>query len=323
MKVFDCHSDTLIDITKKRMNGEQNIIEQYHINRLQQGEVSAMIWDVWIDPPRVNDATNRMIEILGAACEEFIEMKSYAEIAYTISDIKKIQETGKLAIILGMEGLCSLKNNISFINTLYKLGIRHAMLTWNEENAFATGVGSSNTERGLTTLGKSAINKMEALGILIDVSHANEKTFWDIYKYTQKPFIASHSNAYSLCPTARNLKNDQLKAIAERNGVIGMNSWSEFIDKRTPTAEILANHVDYIVELIGINHVACGFDFCDYLDKEAMSFSNGVKPTLGLESAAKIPNFISILKSRGYTDEDLEKIAFKNIMRVLTSVLPN
>ena len=320
MKTFDI----LVDITNKRMGGEKNILKKYHIERLRRGNVQGIILAVWIDPPYTNEPTQRMLEILGAACDEFGEIKEYAGIAYNASDIKDIQKTDKLAIILGMEGLSGLKGNISFLSALYRLGVRHAMLTWNEENEFATGVGSPNKERGVTELGIRALNKMEDLGILIDVSHGNEKTFWDIYENTTKPFIASHSNVYSICPASRNLKEDQIRAIAERRGVIGMNAWPEFIDDKNPSAEKLANHIDYIANLVGIDYVNFGFDFCDYLQAESLSFSEStLTATDGLEDASKIPNLLNILTKRGYKTEDIEKIAFKNILRVFEEVLGN
>lgn len=322
MKIFDCHSDILLDVANKRMEGKKNILQNYHIKRLKKGNVQGILLAVWIDPSHANKPTQRMLEILGAVCEEFQEIKEYADIAYNASDIKNIQKAEKLAILLGMEGLSGLKGNISLLSMLYRLGIRHAMLTWNEENEFATGVGSSNKERGVTELGVRALNKMEELGILIDVSHGNEKTFWDIYENTRKPFIASHSNAYSICPAKRNLKDEQIKAVAERRGVIGMNAWPEFIDEKNPSAEKLANHIDYIANLVGIDYVNFGFDFCDYLESEALSFSeSALTATSGLEDASKIPNLLEILTKRGYKTEDIEKIAYKNIMRVFEEVL--
>ncbi|MHC6180277.1 dipeptidase [Clostridium sp. JNZ X4-2] len=321
-KVFDAHSDILADVTDKRMKGKKNILRNYHIDRLQKGNVNGILLAVWIDPPYVNNPTKRMMDILAATCEEIEDMKDCAAVAENAEDIRNIQASDKLAILLGMEGLSGLKGNVDVLSMLYRLGIRHAMLTWNEENEFATGVESPNKERGVTKIGFEALKKMEDLGMLIDTSHANEKTFWDIYEKTTKPFIASHSNVYNICNTERNLKDDQIKAIAERKGVIGMNSWAGFIDKEKPCVEKLADHIDYIADLVGIDYINFGFDFCDFLNSDTMSFSkNGSGATPGLEDASKIPNLINILIKRGYKSEDIEKITYKNIMRVLEDVL--
>lgn len=322
MIVFDSHSDILTDVAIKRMDGKKNVIQNYHLKKLQAGNVKGTILAIWIDPPFANNPTQRMLDILGTTCDEIYEMKEYAVIAYNAQNVEEIQKSGKLAIILGMEGLSGLKGNVSLLSLLYRLGIRHAMLTWNEENEFATGVAAPNTDRGVTALGVKALNRMEELGILIDASHGNEKTFWDIYQHTSKPFIASHSNVYSLCPAIRNLKDTQIKAIAKRQGVIGINAWPEFIDEQHPTAEKLIDHIDYIVNLVGVDYVNFGFDFCNYLTPESLSFSECASTaTLDLEDASKIPNLLTSLQKRGYKKEDIEKIAYKNIMRVMQAVL--
>lgn len=323
MKVFDCHSDILTDVTIKRMQGKKDILLNYHIERLRKGNVGGTILVVWVDPPFDNNPMQRMLEILGATCEEIKDAKDCAAIAYNYDDVQRIQQSGKLSIILGMEGLSGLNGDISIISMLYKLGIRHAMLTWNEENEFATGVLGTDRGRGVTVLGIEALKKMESLGMIIDVSHANEKTFWDVYENTTVPFIASHSNAYSICNSNRNLKDDQIKAIAERGGVMGMNAWPDFIDKQKPTAEKLAEHVDYIASLVGIDYISLGFDFCDFLqtDTTASFQESAATATEGIENSSKIPHFLNILLKKGYSDEDIEKIAYKNIMRVIKQVL--
>ena len=322
MNIFDTHSDILVDVTNKRMEGKKNILRDYHIDRLRKGNVNGILLAVWIDPPYVSNPTKRMMDILAATCEEIEDMKDYAAVAKNAQAIIDIQDSKKLAIVLGMEGLSGLKGNVDILSMLYRLGVRHAMLTWNEENEFATGVKSPNKKRGVTKIGFEALQKMEDLGMLIDTSHANEKTFWDIYEKTTKPFIASHSNVYNICNAERNLKDDQIKAIAERKGVIGMNAWAEFIDEQKPSVVKLADHIDYIADLVGIDYINLGFDFCDFLDSEAMSFTeNACTTTLGLEDASKIPKLINILVKRGYKSEDIEKIAYKNIMRVFDDVL--
>ena len=157
---------------------------------------------------------------------------------------------------------------------------------------------------------------------IVDVSHASEKTFYGIVETATKPLLASHSNAYALCPAKRNLKDEQIKIIASTGGVIGMNAWPAFIDEKTPSAEKLADHVDYMVDLVGIDHVGCGFDFCDFLDDNALSFAeSGQVSTKDLEDATKVRNFTDILKRRGYDEEALEKIMYKNMERLLYKTL--
>lgn len=323
MKIFDGHSDIFTDVTMKRLNGEKNVIKSHHIERLRKGGVDGTILVIWIDPPYTDDPSWRMLQILGAISDEIEDMKDIAGIVYNYNDILSLREKGKLPIIIGCEGLSGIKNDLSLLTMLHRFGARHASLTWNEENELATGVRSSNKDRGVTPLGIQAIQKLEELNMIIDVSHANEKTFWDIYENTTKPFIASHSNAYSLCNAPRNLKDDQIKAIAGRNGVIGMNSWPDFIDLKNPTVERLANHIDYIAELVGIDSIGLGFDFCDFLQGDTTSSFQDSESTaaIGLEDATKIPALIDILVKRGYKTEDIEKIAYKNYERVIKEII--
>lgn len=322
MKVFDAHSDIFTDVTLKRMAGETNIFNKYHLERLKKGGIKGTILVVWIDPPHGENPPWRMIEILGAQSQELRDMKDAARVVYKYSDMKHIEESGKISVILGMEGLSGLRGNVSIIYMLYRLGIRHMSLTWNEENEFATGV-KGDPKRGVTRAGIEALKSMEELGIIVDVSHGNEKTFWDVYENTQKPFIASHSNVQSLCPVPRNLDDDQIKAIAKRGGVIGMNSWPDFIDLSNPTVESLANHIDYIAQLVGIDHVGLGLDFCDFLSEDATSsFQGGEAHTaLGIENPTEINNLIDVLINRGYTREDIHKICWGNFERVIKAIL--
>ncbi len=208
--------------------------------------------------------------------------------------------------------------------TFYELGLRHASLTWNEANSFATGVRANRENKGLTLAGKRAVKIMEELGIIIDISHADEKTFWDIMDVTSVPIIASHSNAYNLCPVNRNLKDDQVKAIANSGGIVGVNSWPEFVDKENPSLSKLVDHIDYLVNLAGVDHVAFGFDFTDFLEDTAVSsFKTGdTVITPGINSATEIPNIIKALQARGYSNQDLEKICYKNLrdlFRIITT----
>jgi len=323
MKILDGHSDILTDVTIKRLSGETDVFRKYHAERLREGNIGGLILVIWVDPRYSDNPARRLLDILGATFEELEDMKDYAGIVYRYGDMDEIQNSGRMPIVLGMEGLSGLGGNADLIKFLYKLGIRHASLTWNEENEFATGVSSSNTDRGITESGIKVLKIMEELGMIVDVSHANEKTFWDIYRHTEKPFIASHSNAYALCSVPRNLKDDQIKAIAERGGVIGINAWPAFVHKECPDLRNLSRHIDYIAELVGIDHVGFGFDFCDFLNEDVTAgFREGeAAASKGIEDASKIPALIELLKAKGYTNEDIQKIAYGNMERIIKQLI--
>ena len=221
--IFDCHGDVWTDVTVQRDNGMKDVIKNRHLNRFNSGDIIGGIFVLWIDPPHDKNPKKRLVEMISATSTEIMGNQDILRIILEKGDFDKALEEEKLAVIIGLEGLSGIGDNIDLLNALYMFGVRHASLTWNEENLLATGV-RGNPERGVTALGEKAIHLMEKLGIIIDVSHANDKTFWDVYEKTTKPFIASHSNCRALCNVKRNLSDEQLKAISERGGLVGLNS---------------------------------------------------------------------------------------------------
>lgn len=322
--IFDGHGDIWTDVAIKRNKGEKNIIKNFHLDRFKQGEMIGGIFIIWIDPPYDKKPEERAIEIIGHMATEIMENQDILKIIHNHEDFHLAIKEDKLGVLIGMEGLSAIGENIDLLNTLYLLGLRHASLTWNEENILATGA-SGNPNRGLTDSGIEAVKLMENLGIIVDVSHANDKTFWDIYENTDKPFIASHSNCRSLCSVPRNITDEQLKAIAERNGLVGLNSFGQFVheDKAKQDIEHLANHLDHMVEVMGIDHVGFGFDFFDYLNSDTVgSFAEGDSyGTIGFEDISKTDNLINLLSKRGYTQKDIEKVSYKNFYRIMREIL--
>lgn len=315
--IFDIHGDIWTDVTDKRLLGMENIIRTQHLKKFESGNMSGGIFVIWSDPKYNHRANKRFLESLNAMIMEINQNRDILKIIYNSKDYYTSIEEGKIGILLGLEGLHPIDDDLNSLYTLYQLGFRHCSLTWNEENKWATGVGG-DSERGLTIEGAKAAKIIEDLGIILDVSHANDKTFWDIYNISTKPFIASHSNCRSICDVERNLTDDQIKAIGEIGGLIGINSYNGFVslDPKKRTIETLVDHLDHIVSLIGINSVGLGFDFLDYLDD--YSDENSI---IGLEDISKSSNLIDILKMRGYSNEDIEKISYKNFINIMDKIL--
>jgi membrane dipeptidase len=194
---------------------------------------------------------------------------------------------------------------------LYKMGVRHAMLTWNEANHLATGV-KGNPEHGLTPLGKKFIQYMNEHKMIIDVSHLNEKSFYDVLAEKPQILIASHSNAYALSDHPRNLKDDQLKALKEAGGLIGIVAARNFVskDKEKQNIKGLVDQIDYIKEIMSIDNIMLGLDMMNFLS----DFNNSNLDDL--QSHADAPKIIDELRLRGYTEEDIEKICFKNYLKL-------
>ena len=322
--IFDAHSDIWTHVAKKRLEGEDNIIRNYHLSKFKKADINGGIFVVWVDPPYDKNPKERTKQILDKVKEEINDSKDIIHIVKKSEDFDIAKENNKIPILIGMEGLQAIEDNIDDIEKLYSFGVRHASLTWNEENKLATGAKGS-IDRGLTEEGVKLIKKMEELKMVLDVSHANEKTFWDICKVATKPFIASHSNCRSLCNVVRNLTDDQLREIAKRNGVVGINSYGEFVsfDTEKRTIKHLVDHIDHMVKVMGIDHIGLGFDFAEYLNSDTLKhYTNactyGVK---GLEDTTKANNIILELEKRGYSKEDIDKISYKNFYRVIKEII--
>lgn len=324
--IFDGHGDVWTDVTCRAIDhGERDIFRKHHLHKFQEGGVTGGIFVIWIDPPYDSDPVKRSKQIVKSIKQEMEDSADILNFVKKYDDFEKGTKEGKLNIVTGMEGLSQIGEDIDMINYFYdEVGVRHAMLTWNELNALATGWPVDVT-RGLTEAGKKAVKRIQDLGMVMDVSHLNDKCFWGVIDLAQGPIIASHSNARSVCPAMRNLTDDMLKAIAKTGGLVGMNSMREFISEKhdEQNVEHLADHVEYIADLIGIDHIGLGFDFDDYLGGEALkTFSDHVDSPSGdgISNEAEAKNILAVLKKRGYSQEDLDKIGYKNFYRVFKEV---
>ena len=196
--IFDAHSDIWTDVAVKTFKGENNIIKKYHYDNMIKGKIGGSIFVIWTEPKNYHRALDRVREIQNSINKELEYINDIILIAKNYDDILKAQKENKLYIFIGFEGLISIDDNIDLIDEYYEYGARHASLTWNEENKLATGVrGDSN--RGLTQIGKKAVKKMQDKGMIVDVSHLNDKSFFDVIDITDSPIIASHSNSRVLC----------------------------------------------------------------------------------------------------------------------------
>lgn len=322
--IFDIHGDIWTDVTIKRSKGLKHVIRDYHLDRFKNGNMVGGIFVIWADPPHDKSPKERLLESIKYMSSEIWENQDILKVVYNSKDFYDAVDSKKLAVLLGLEGLSSIGEDVELLYTLYQLGFRHCSLTWNEQNPLATGI-LGDTNRGLTSFGKEAIKIVEELGIILDVSHANDKTFWDIYENTTKPFIASHSISRALCDVSRNLTDEQIKAISEKDGLIGINGYSGFIshNDKDRTVEKLVDHIDHIVNLAGIDRVALGFDFFEYLEEDTMDnlVANKYVGTIGLEDISKSINLVNVLKDRGYKNDDIKKISYKNFINLMDKIL--
>jgi len=231
------------------------------------------------------------------------------------SDLEEYVENGDFAAIMHFEGAEMIDENFDALETFYAAGLRSLGLVWSRPNRFGYGVpfaypSSPDTGPGLTDLGKALVSACNELGVMVDLSHLNEKGFWDVVSISDAPLVATHSNAHAICPSSRNLTDKQLDAIKASDGIVGVNFNVGFLrpdggrDASMPL-EVMADHVDYLVDRLGIERVALGSDF------------DGAQMPNDLSDCSKLPNLIAVLRKRGYDDAALRKIGYQNWVRVL------
>jgi len=321
---------------------------------MKQGGIDVQVFSVWCDGTEKHPYAwaNREIDTLNAWVSR---NPSDMVIIRTPADLKTAVKKHKLACMMGMEGGHMMENDLQKLDSLYGRGVRYMTLTWNNSIPWATSAMEETTDsllhqpKGLNEFGKTIVKHMNELGMMVDLSHTGEKTFWDAMAVTTKPVIASHSCAYNLCPVFRNLKDDQLKAIGKNGGVVQLNFFSGFLDSnyqkknerftqahkverdsllklrsepyfadeylyskyagevediRAPF-HLLLDHLDYIVHLIGVDHVGLGSDF------------DGISSSpRQLDDVTCYPLITQELLKRGYSKKDVRKILGGNFIRV-------
>ena len=235
-------------------------------------------------------------------------------IATSLNEIDTFTRAGSLAVVLHMEGADGIDADLSELEKLYRSGLRSLGLVWSRPNIFGHGVPfawprSPDTGPGLTPAGKDLVRACNRLGIMIDVSHLNEKGFWDVTRLSAAPLVATHACAHAICSSTRNLTDKQLDAIWESDGVVGVNFSVNDVrpdaqDNADTPLHVLIRHFHYLVDRIGIDRVAIGSDF------------DGATIPAAIKDASGLPNLIAALRASGFDEDSIRKIAFDNWMRV-------
>ena len=317
--IFDGHSDLLYDVARRRLAGETRVLERRHLDRLRRGGIEGLVLALWYGRgqgqtfweavPGAEGASHRLEVLLACAQAEFAECPWLA-VVRTAKEAEAARAAGKIYAFLAIEGMEALERPED-LDRLASLGLRLGMLTWNEENRFAAGA-AQDPARGLTDLGRRALRRMEDLGILTDVSHLNDGGFWEVLRLARGPVAASHSNCRRLCDVPRNLTDEQLRAIRDSGGVVGVNAYNNFVhqDPERQTAGTLALHAAHMAEVMGVEHVACGFDFCEFMG------SPGNEAARGLEDCGHAMAFLDCLERLGMSPAEREMVARGNLLRI-------
>jgi len=311
MKLFDLHADIGMHVLTQVEKNETDILKKYHIDKLHKGEVYGVGMACFFEGHETLETAIKMVESLKSE----IEANPDALYAYKGGELDQT----RINAMMTVEGMCFIKDNPEeIIDWLYEKGVRIGSLSWNDENALSTGV-RGNPLRGLTELGQRAIKRMNQLNMIIDISHTNEKSFWDIITLSSKPIIATHSNTRNLSNVDRNLTDQQILALIRNRGLIGLVAAKKFVslNETYQNAKELARHASHIKSLGGIDNLAIGFDYMDFLEGDFGRFSMASD----LQDASESQNFVKALFEEGFTQTEVEKIAFSNVSQFLQTYL--
>lgn len=284
------------------------------IPRLQAGSVDIQFFSLWVNPNTYTNHYDQTLVMINTYNSTLSDNEDHIQHAVTMDEAFSINQIGKIAGFIGVEGGHSIENSLEKLENLYDAGMRYMTITWNNSLDWAKSHSDPNTQtQGLSEFGRDVINKMDSLGIVIDVSHVGIKTIQDILEETSNPIIASHSGVRAINNNSRNLYDWQIQDIANSGGVIGIVFYPNFLTgTNSATINDVIQHIDHIVNLVGIDYVAIGSDF------------DGISRTpVGLENVSKFPNLTLALLQHGYSQQDVEKILGLNFKRVFEQVTNN
>ena len=343
MPVFDGHNDVLLRLMRGRIQPEKAFLEGDNIGhldwpRMKQGgffggffavyvpsadmgiDIDALMTHTEYDvplPPTLPLAPSQQVTVGMASILIRIERASDGEvkIVRSAADIRHCLDNGKLAAILHIEGAEGIDPDLHMLDVLYESGLRSIGPVWSRPNIFGHGVpfrypSTPDTGPGLTEHGRELVKACNRLKIMVDLSHLNEKGFWDVAKLSDAPLVATHSNAYAVCQHSRNLTDKQLAAIRESRGMVGVNFATSFIrpdgqrDDDTPLEEMI-RHMDHLIEHVGVDGVGLGSDF------------DGATIPAEIGDVRGLPRLVDAMRRHGYDEATLRKLCYENWINVL------
>lgn len=313
MNYIDMHCDTLSEAlvrgqkTAKSLEGTMVDVERLKRSGAA-GQFFAMFLPQRESIPQLNTLLEKMYEIYQNTLSECSDILAPA---YRAEDLEKNRREGKISAFLTIENGAVAEEKLENIQRFYRKGVRLITLTWNDENCFGYPHSSDREEmrRGLTPFGKEAVSYMEEQGILVDVSHLSDGGFYDVADIMKKPFVASHSNCRALAPATRNLTDDMIRLLAEHGGVAGINFEPSFLNGNPgdtlSRVERMCDHVEHFIRIGGVECVGIGTDF------------DGIGGQFEISDCTQMEKLFTALRKRGISEGTLEKIAYRNVERVI------
>lgn len=308
----DLHCDTLLDLAEgKRSLSRLSLTGHVDLPRLMTGNVRVQFFAAFIQSVyKPERSLKRLLQLIDVFYREIDACNLQIVAGLSWRQIIRELKNNRLIAILAVEGGEALTGDLAVLRILYRLGVRAMGLTWNQRNEVADGIWERHTGGGLTTFGRDVVVEMNRMGMIIDLAHIAEAGFWDVLRLSGDPVMVSHANSYALCPHPRNLRDEQIKALAAHGGLMGLTFAPEFISNGSAGLEQFLDHIDYVAGLAGIGCIGIGSDF------------DGIGETpLGLADAANYPNITRGLQERGYTEDEINNILSGNALRLMQKVL--
>ena len=348
---IDSHIDTIQRVMMGEDLGDRHDAGHVDIPRLREGEMHAPFFALWVPVFfRGAEAVRRTLDLRDAMQSMLDTHKDQIELATTATDIERIVKAHKIAAFLTIEGGHAIDDDLRVLRTYYRLGMRSMTLTHGRNTTWADSASDTPAHNGLTDFGKEVVREMNRLGMLVDLAHVSDKTFYDALAVTTKPVIVSHSSMRAISNVPRNVSDDMLRALARNGGVIGINFGMGFINPKDAEALRSATETeaeapsltgraldDFAAEnaqkLFGKRSkvVTTVEDVADHIDHAVKiagishvgigSDFDGIAATAnGLEDVSKMPSLVAVLLKRGYAESDLKKILGENFLRVVREV---
>jgi membrane dipeptidase len=362
--VIDGHADTPQRFADEHWNFTAPLNGgMLNYDSAKQGNLDAQFFSIWVDPRQypANASARRTLELIDATLEQVRRAPDKLKLCVTSDEILAAHSQGRFAVLMGIEGGHSIENSLGLLRNYYRLGVRYMTLTWSNSNDWADSSGDIDDptvkhHNGLAPFGRQVIAEMNRLGMMVDVSHVSDKTFWDVIEITRAPIIASHSSARAVTKAPRNLTDDMIRAIAKTNGIVMVNFYPAFIDEQWRASwNALKAERSMEQDALDAEYHAKGlpvpFAVSDKIDRKytarigrapfdsliahfdhiiqiagidhvgiGTDFDGFPTPPAEIDSAADLPKVTTALMARGYSAEDMRKLLGGNLLRVFRDV---
>jgi membrane dipeptidase len=327
--VVEGHRDVYEQLYRKSV-GEEAPLRDGIAPRLIRDGINVCVYAISGDSYSHTQNTGRYLETALENIDMFLEEAPRSEgmisMIRTRSELPDKVQPGQVSFILHFEGGMPLQGSIHQLRNFYRLGLRSMQLTWNFRNELGDGVWENRTKGGLTNFGVEVIKEMNRLGMVVDLAHMNREGFFQALDVARAPLIVSHANACGMLDNPRNLADDQLKAIAQQGGLVGILALPERVAKGEVGIEDMLRHMDYMIKLVGVEHLALGMDFVKYDGPRTLKDRHHPlhkDPLIkGFEEIEDLPNLIDGLQKHGYKEDEIALILGGNYLRVLKTILP-